>query len=498
MSDTHLPEDFAQWPKDPHELLQVPERVDRRALRGAYTKLIRQFKPEHFPDHFQALRQAYEQLLQIVAWREKFERADDRESSATKDSTPTMLMPEVVPDAPLDQAAADDAATFGRDDQPAAPLRPRIVPLAEELDQLWQQSCDGDEAGAYRRLVELEQHFPGNADICIRLYWLLVVAPEVQPGRSPRDWLVTGLAASQLRGPLLELYRRELLRHPIEAASDRCRNLLNTTDDAQRLSRLADLRWTAAGKMMRYELIVKDVDDLRPRIVMQAEELWGRLLLSACDQLAWSDEPRYRAKLTELCQEVESLHPVLTSLRQQLERLDLLMALSEGWLKHAPKSTLSAQLHFIMPLTWNGTREELQRALTPLVAALLLQPSDALAVFDEVWSVSRPMLAHFGDCLPALQHPEDDANGPVDPREINEVRALAVTLVQQFRDKPYQHFRRIMLRFCLREMLGPEKVAAAISGQPHMSIPGAPDLAEALMGDLPLRILCHMHRIYWS
>lgn len=64
MSDHELPEDLSLWPRDPYQLLGVKPGVTPKELRQAYTRLIRRFKPEQFPEHFRLIREAYDQARQ--------------------------------------------------------------------------------------------------------------------------------------------------------------------------------------------------------------------------------------------------------------------------------------------------------------------------------------------------------------------------------------------------------------------------------------------------
>ena len=44
----------------------------------------------------------------------------------------------------------------------------------------------------------------------LRLYWLLTVNPRLDERSVPADWLVRGMHATGLAGPLRELYREEV------------------------------------------------------------------------------------------------------------------------------------------------------------------------------------------------------------------------------------------------------------------------------------------------
>ena len=58
-----LPDDVRHWPDDPYELLGITTTTDSRSVRQAYTRLIRRFKPEHAPEQFRRIREAYETVL---------------------------------------------------------------------------------------------------------------------------------------------------------------------------------------------------------------------------------------------------------------------------------------------------------------------------------------------------------------------------------------------------------------------------------------------------
>src|SRR5262245_19557967 len=63
MSTPDVDSDMGHWPENPYDLLGVSFGVSPRDLRRAYTRLIRQYKPEQFPEHFKRIRAAYEAIL---------------------------------------------------------------------------------------------------------------------------------------------------------------------------------------------------------------------------------------------------------------------------------------------------------------------------------------------------------------------------------------------------------------------------------------------------
>ena len=68
MSAPELPDDPSDWPSDPFELLGVARGTSEPDIKRAYTRLIRRFKPEHHPDAFRRIREAYEACLTQGRW----------------------------------------------------------------------------------------------------------------------------------------------------------------------------------------------------------------------------------------------------------------------------------------------------------------------------------------------------------------------------------------------------------------------------------------------
>src|SRR6478752_3317379 len=68
MTPPELPDDPAEWPTDPFALPGVEPGASELDIKRAYTRLIRRFKPEHAPDQFRRIREAYEACLEGFRW----------------------------------------------------------------------------------------------------------------------------------------------------------------------------------------------------------------------------------------------------------------------------------------------------------------------------------------------------------------------------------------------------------------------------------------------
>ena len=90
-------------PHDPRSFFDLAEGFDRRDLKRAYGKLIRQFKPETHPQEFQRIRAAYEQLENA----ERYGRNQAESQSAAEAWKPNTNPPPQPESRPSDTSASD-------------------------------------------------------------------------------------------------------------------------------------------------------------------------------------------------------------------------------------------------------------------------------------------------------------------------------------------------------------------------------------------------------
>ncbi|EGF28027.1 J domain-containing protein [Rhodopirellula baltica] len=142
-------------PHDPRSFFDLAEGFDRRDLKRAYGKLIRQFKPETHPQEFQRIRSAYEQLENAERYgrnqAESQSAADawkpsantDRQSTSqsqpgnTSASDATQRSPKrpTPPVSPIDEAIANPRESYTRLSQKhsRSPLEYYILAVLSDL-----------------------------------------------------------------------------------------------------------------------------------------------------------------------------------------------------------------------------------------------------------------------------------------------------------------------------------------------------------------------------
>jgi hypothetical protein len=476
MSQHSLDGDLSRWPENPYELLGVSFGVGPRDLRRAYTRLIRTYKPEQYPEHFRRIRDAYETVLQHI---EMFGFGTSGSSADESKEGPG-----------LEIGSGPDGQSPGPSFDPL-----RLESLAQELHRLWERACAGDEAAVYHRLVDLSQRHPGHPEVCIRLYWLLALSPELDTSRSPCDWLAAGLRATGLTGPLRELYRREIEANPAEALTPRYASLLDEPCGPGELTDLVEWRWQAAGRLQDGDVIGRDLQFLRERMLRHGEEAWVRLLLAAMDQLAWTRVKAGRELMKRCDQEIERFEHLFTRLGSELDRLDMLREVAAGWQELKPGSGAPPDLVKLIPLSWTRPFAEARPCLLALLDWLVQHPHEALHTFDQLKVDAPGVLAQFGRVLDQFR-----ASLSSSPEPVAEETATRVTLdlLEGADYRNYGAFRLRLLEFCLREVIAPEQMAEVIAERPAFQLSTDTHLAELFLGDWPLRYVCLGYQLFWA
>jgi hypothetical protein len=477
MNEHSLPEDLSAWPSSPYQLLGVQFGVSPNDLRRAYTRLIRTYKPEQFPEQFRRIREAYEAVLSQVEFfrviHQETQQSEEPKSDEPKSQEPNLS---------LDDPSPDPAVIVPRPWQPTADD-------ADELDRLWQRACGGEEEAVYRRLVELHEAKRERTDVVLRLYWLLSLTPVLAPGRSPCSWLAEGLRAGGLTGPLWELYRREIMDNPEEAISERCTELLRRAtgsgQSAGQLTDLAELRWQAATRLGNWKIIDTDMDLLHDRLARDDVEAWVRLVISAAEKLG-GQQGSEAQNLVKNCQAEINRYPELhTRLGDAMDRLEqqLHAAAALDKLEKGARSFQPVGLISLIRLSLNRSSDELRPALMEYLSRMASDPRRALEDLDMVPRTAASVLAQFSNILVQFRgYMEEDRS-----------RGMLAQIVQEFIDetefRSYAFFRLPLMEFCNREAILPEVVAEHANNDA---------LSHEIMSDWPLRCVCLGCYLFWK
>jgi len=365
MNQPPLPEDPRDWPDDPFTLLGVDRNVDDTTLRRAYSRRIRQYKPEQSPAEFQRIRDAYEKARRQLRWR--------TQSHAELEGAPSSGAP------PAETSATSE--TTGNSPSADLPeLRLSPDPRAE-VRLAWKVAGDGDWSEAARQLAHLALRDPDSAEIANRVHWLRVLRPslhvvdqasrENEPPRLP--------PTRALRARFLERMRDSFeLAYSAEAE-------VWWTEALAPWERMAFLRsrwWAAANRSEpAFDRIDIDLDAAR-EMFRHDPHFWFQALVRAAE-LSCLGRSAAALQLRRRAEErlKEERHQELPFSRL-LERLDLARALARSRTEFAP-----FRVERLMRLAMKGLLGEERDLRDELVTEIVdwqANPIDGLEMLDRV------------------------------------------------------------------------------------------------------------------
>ncbi len=465
MPDDELPDDMAEWPADPYQLLGVSRNADKRAARQAYLRLVRRFKPEHASRQFQRIREAFEQVqLSIKSHSKHINRLGDAFD-------------------PTEEATATDGLLETR----PVPVRADPVEPADHA-RAWNMARLGDDSGAYEMLLRTHEKKAANTDTYLRLYWILVCRPELDSDRAPCDWLIQGLRRDRLRGRLAELYRRELEANPKEATTSRCHALLEVPADVGAVADLVHWRWMAAGRLGRWEIIAGDLPHVRQLIAFDDESVWARMTIMAIQRLVWfAGHDRAKAALDSCRQELEQLVHLHASLETELDELELLEEIASR-ISAMRKSAVPNAVCNLIQRSWLCPFWEIRQELLAELDRIAMSPRKGLRQLDRIGKVCGSALARLEQLTESFRDERND-HYPDD----GEVQRRARRFLY-LKWGNYEKRRPDLVEFCVREALAPETLCRLVDVNRAFSRNDDASWTEDLADDAALRFVYHACR----
>jgi len=466
MSEHVLPDNPSDWPLDPFQLLGVDPDADANALRRAYNRLLRLYRPEDRPDEFQRIRAAYEQTKQFAEHRRAFlerepafperdtpedepPRAERPTSGGAGEGEPRDASPAENERRPEDRAPSDAA----RSPSPR-PSSPRSSP-DDRMSAAWETARNGDPVSAYATFRALRNERPADPAPILRLYWLLVIAREVDADREPADWLCDGLRSCGFASNLAALYERELEREPAIVGRESGRSLLALAP-AARAGDLAAPRWRAAARSDQWDVIERDLDDLRPRLSLDAPVAWARLLFVAIDHLAFGLPHKARSLLKVCRSELDALRTYELELSQEFEQLARLDEFTAAPLFLSEHDGAELLLELIRE-SWRRTAWELRGLLMATVETWVREPVKALALLDDLRKASPAGMEQVERLVKQAPIPWHVI---ARDRRAESHRRLIQEFLEDEIAADYAQWRGRLLEFCLHEAATPAEVVA--------------------------------------
>ena len=335
-------------------------------------------------------------------------------------------------------------------------------------------------------MLDLQHRYPKRSEICLRLYSLLLVAPELDNRRTPCDFLVQGLCQTGGGGPCHELYRREIEDNPDEALTERFAELLHTTTQIGLLSTFVKWRWSTAGRLKRFNVIGDDLPGLR-----RDSPLTRMRFGCGCWHSRRINSPGHAPQPSlsvcrSVCKKLPCTNTCNCACSAVFDRLDDLERIASGWQSLMKKRDVPADLLELLSQYWTRMFAEIRRGVTTLLAAIDADTNVWLTYLDRVNEASPPLLFLFGQMLDAY---EQTLVLEADDRDPAELTVLARQFLEERGGLRYTAaLRPRLLAFCLREWIDPD-VIAQLAVNRTVVLPKA--RLNKLVNDRPLR---HVYR----
>ena len=529
--EDELPDDIDLWPTDPLALIGTTSDASRKELKRAYTKRIRRFKPEHFPEQFRRLREAYDSLDRQFEWRELLEKQspeliDPSEKSESSDED----LSEETPLNGIDSPPSDHSR-FRSDDVDAGEIAstdlshvrtPRQPSVGPDTDQLWQQLLDGCDSGfVYGKLRDLGAQSKLSELGYVQLYWMLTLDPLLNRGRDPCSWLIEGVRHHGLSRQLQSILMIEARRRSGEVPLLLTEELLDQFQSASQVVEFVQLRWYVARRIWRFDVIKKDFDQVRDRLIDEPNK-WAALLHAAVCQLVLVPSDTAGTILVTVCEELEkSLNGFEFS--WLWDWYDSTIILHNSWILsthsdyciskmttiqsvdlygqpmtsvHGDTLETRALLQRLSNLTafaWDRSTYQIREEIQAFCFALAKDPEESLKHLLAINQVVRPLLGHLLQLIQEqLSHSNADSDYRLNEGAEREIKAFIFRKLWA-----YKRWETTILKFCWKAAVTPNEIAATMEEFADQLPDCVAELIGSIRSHLPLQCLVLAQRVVW-
>ncbi len=514
-----LPEDLNQWPSSPWRILGVDRATNRRDLRAAYVKLIRRFKPEHHPEHYRRIREAYEHL------RERSEAIDD---PADHNYDPCAAGSHPIPHVdnfPSDRGPRCDPATH-----PPRTVSEATPSHRESFESIWQQAYCGDTQQAYRKLITATERSSVELNVFAGLYWLLRRDRSLDSNRSPLDWIEQGLHRNARQDFLAELLIREVASGAQLDLVHWAKTFLSF--DRRRSIRLLRSWCEATVGLRRWDELWAGLNEIRGSLSHEHSEEWFRLILLVLNHVSWERDEAAQKVRRACWDEVQSMTHWHLDFADQLLWFDEYPLLADA-IKHVNDvgERWVSLIREAVRAGWSiepiASREQaLPEGLESFAAEVARDPVAAMRKFD---TIARTPIRHAAevarDPVAAMRKFDTTARTPIrqpnlpggqvnygivlltflnhlfgggEPSEPSNTSNSQARRIREFIDKigptKYCDLRLDLLSFCVEEVVRPSEILSVLHCSRTLNFDGTDTLiSESLAGDASLRLVVQIH-----
>ncbi|HQX48459.1 MAG TPA: hypothetical protein PLY87_00815 [Planctomycetaceae bacterium] len=460
----HLSEVIEDWPLSPFEVLGVPRTADKTEVRRAYSALIRRFRPETHPRHFQRVRESYEAVLTIVQSRDS---QDGRLPAELRiDLSPLIRTPGVPRESIRETRNVESQESS---DSTAAEL-------------LWLEFSQRPQRSQFDGIRNLLQGSSANATTLLIGFWMLKLCPEFAPLEQPAYWLMRGIKEYPLDSRFVDLLLIELQRHPELTMSGVSGRVAETFRNSELLLIYLHGRWTMLGQRRRWLQLREEISELRPKIALEFSAAWFGLIMRCFRATMFLRDSDVSELQREIRSEIESIGAHHREFSAAMDEMDLLLA-AQDTLDDQSEST---ELDNILRECLVQNDHELRHRLFEFTEEWIESPDVGLRRLTNlssrhpelIWLLMSRMsgLEAFNDLSRQL-HPDL-------PDAVRDLLSECTTI-------GYHVARYATAQFCHQHAISGMDLLAQLMSLTEC-LPSAQMLSETIRSDAPLMITCQL------
>ncbi len=425
------------------------------ALKRAYAKLIRHFKPEHHPEEFQRIHEAYQSAKR---WQSSWYDFDEESFS----------LPNTV------QLTRDELATAQSQSAKTA-----------DWEDAWEQAKKGELPLGYHALKQAADREPGQEEICLRLFWLLKLSPLLDD-RPAVSWLVRGMRVRGLRGQMFQLYLQELEHSPLAALEAGTEDLLALPESPDRLGQLLTARARAACRVGKLSKAEAELERMRNPLISESPAAWVRVLSAVLDEVAWLEWPSSSELYAKWVKELKTFEDMHHGMEYVFDRLELLSELRKRISPLAKHKRILGLVRLAIR-SWNTANDiENRRAFFEEFTRWASAPAESLKRLDQAHKAAPQVVGQIREATRRWGYGLDSTGRlPMgDPALLN--------LFKQWATDSYSSIRNSIAAFCIEEWVAPGEIVKILiedQGLRLAAYRSRSKLAEHLHDDLPLKVL---------
>jgi hypothetical protein len=311
----HLSDELARWPINPRTILNVPSSAGKSEIRKAYAQLIRRFRPETHPQHFQRIREAMEILLAGL---------DDENGSES-------FSVELTSDYGIAQVGLFDSRQqpSGNDvrrESDASSISQSVHGSASweaERDQVWAEYTQRPSAECLQKLQDLAVRSDRDPVPFLMGCWAARLRPDLARERRPFEWIREGIEKFGGTTELVELLMEELRDNTTLLSEEDSGHLAERIQSSELLQAYLSSRWKLMAQRGVWQWISREYEAMQVRFSYSHPEVWLQITLRVFELSVPASDPNAQKLVAMAREELRTLSSSRNS-HQQFEYADVL------------------------------------------------------------------------------------------------------------------------------------------------------------------------------